>query len=64
MKIDDNTLIVLFKDGKLVETMKATEAPEEILMELVAEKILELPTVGSFEELTQKEADLISEPKD
>lgn len=64
MKIDDNTLLVIFSDGRLVESMKATEAPEELLMELVAGKILELSPTMDFATMSQKEADLISEPKD
>lgn len=64
MIVDDNTLIGIVKDGKLVDVVEASEASEEIVMELVAEKILELPTSGHFGKVNQKEADLISEPKD
>lgn len=51
----------IIKKEKLVELMKDVEMPDEVLM--AAEKILELPSMD-FGKMTQKEADLISEPKD
>ena len=55
-------LIGLIKKEKLVELMNDVDLSEE--MEREAERILELPVNGLFERMTQKEADLISEPKD
>jgi len=59
MKINTRGVI---KKEKLVELMKDVEMlQDEVLM--AAEKILELPSMD-FGKMSQKEADLISEPKD
>ncbi len=56
-------LIGIIKKEKLIELMKDVDLSEDV--EKTAERILEIPSSsGVFGRMTQKEADLISEPKD
>ena len=63
MKLE-NTLIAIFVNGKITEVMKASEAPEELLTELEANKLLEVPTAcerlaRGYEDLTSSECTYI-----
>lgn len=58
------TLVAIMKNGRIVEVISESEIPDDLRTELVAEKLLEIPSSGLFTRMTQKEADLIWEPKD